>query len=77
MPGETVTDLDRNVRLLMKRSPRGYYKIILTIPARKMPEATAFAMHGFNLDPATRWKFEETSGQLIRDSLHTRFKDMP
>jgi len=70
-----ITNLDRKVRLLNK-TKRGW-QIVLTVPASKMPEAEAFAMRGFDLDPTTRWKFEETSGKLIRDSLYLRFKDMP
>jgi|PlaIllAssembly_1097288.scaffolds.fasta_scaffold221591_2 hypothetical protein len=69
---EATLPADRNVRLLLKTS-RGW-QIVLTLPASKMEAAATWALQALELDPKAQWKFEETSGRLIRDKLWEFFR---
>ena len=57
---------------LMVSTGRGY-QIVLRTTAGNQAAATAWALQSMAIDHGLRWKFEQTSGKLVRDELWARF----
>ena len=62
------------LRLLVKGS-RGW-NIVLTIKARDIHKTSDWAMLALELDPNVQWKFEQTTGKLVRERLWAWFRGL-
>jgi len=47
---------------------------VLTVPAGRKAEATAWAMQALAFAPDIEWRWHETSGRFVRDELWAYFE---
>ena len=61
-------DPNRTVRLLWRNSPRGVYRIALETTAARLEDCADWAHEAAQFDPDVQFRFEETTGEVIRQT---------